>query len=158
MSKLRYGLQLCSLVRCSEEERKTNNMKVAQLAQNKMLRLMDGKAIKDRIRISDLLKKAELLSVNQLAAEIKLTEAWKTVNKPNYPTSLLKTRESNSTRELRPGTRRQFEDKPRLGVSKMSFVFDAAKLWNGAPQTIKECTRIGSAKREIKKYCMTLPV
>lgn len=158
MSKLRYGLQLCSTVRSSEEERKTSNMKLAQLAQNKMLRLMDGATRKDRTRISDLLKKAELPSVNQLAAIIKLTEAWKTVNIPNHPTSLITTRENSSSREVRLGTRKQFEDAPRLKISKMSFVYDAAKLWNGAPQIIKECKKLGSAKREIKNYCMTLPI
>ena len=133
-------------------------MKVAQPAQNKMLRLMEGATRKDRTRTRDLLKKTELPSVNQLAAIIKLTEAWKTLNVPNYPTSLHTSKENSSMREVRLGTRRQFVENTRLKVSKMSFVFDAAKLWNGAPQTIKECKKLGSAKQEIKNYCMTLPI
>ena len=80
------------------------------------------------------------------------------MNIPNHPTSLITTRENSSSREVRLGTRKQFEDAPRLKISKMSFVYDAAKLWNGAPQIIKECKKLGSAKREIKNYCMTLPI
>lgn len=158
MSKLRYGLQLCSTVRCSEDESKSGNMRLAQVAQNKMLRLMDGVTVKNRTSIKDLLKKADLPSVNQLAATIKLTETWKSVNIQNYPTSLIKTKEISSMREVRGGTRRQFEETARLKVSKMSFVYDAAKLWNNAPQTIKECKTLLSAKREIKNYCRTLPI
>ena len=48
MSKLRYGLQLYSQVRTTDNDAKTNNMKVAQIAQNKVLRLLDGSANKDR--------------------------------------------------------------------------------------------------------------
>ena len=158
MSKLRYGLQLCSTVRCSEDESKSGNMRLAQVAQNKMLRLMDGVTVKNRTSIKDLLKKADLPSVNQLAATIKLTETWKSVNIQNYPTRLITTKEISSTREVRGGTRRQFEETARLKVSKMSFVYDAARLWNNAPQTIKECKTLASAKREIKKYCRTLPI
>ena len=40
MSKLRYGLQLCTNVRTMETEMKTGNMKSVQVAQNKLLRLL----------------------------------------------------------------------------------------------------------------------
>ena len=59
-------------------------MKVAQIAQNKMLRLLDGSTQKDRRKIKDMLEKSDLPSVNQLAATIKLSEAWKALNIPNY--------------------------------------------------------------------------
>ena len=42
MSKVRYGLQLTHKVRTSEEDAKTKDIKAVQIAQNKLLRLMDG--------------------------------------------------------------------------------------------------------------------
>ena len=73
MSKLRYGLQLCTEVRIKEADPSHKNMESAQVAQNKMLRLLDNTTLKDRISTKDLLEKHGLLSVNQLAANIKLT-------------------------------------------------------------------------------------
>ena len=42
MSKVRYGIQLCTRVRCYKEDTKTKKMKEAQLAQNKLLRFLDN--------------------------------------------------------------------------------------------------------------------
>ena len=89
MSKLRYGLQICSRVRCTDLEPKTNNMRIAQITQNKMLRFLVGAEKKEHNRIKDMLETVDLPSVNQLAATIKLTETWKAVNVENYPVSLL---------------------------------------------------------------------
>ena len=158
MSKLRYGLQLCSQVRIQETEHKTNNMKVTQIAQNKVLRLLDGSAQKDRRRIKDMLEKLDLPSVNQLAAIVKLTETWKSINVKDYPVELIPCKENNSQREVRHGTRRQFEENARLKVSKTSFAYDAARLWNNASQAIKESKTLISAKRLIKNYSKTLPI
>ena len=78
-SKLRYGLQLCSNVRIIEDETKNAHIKKAQLAQNKILRLLDNSTLKDRKSTCELLQKFDMLSVNQLAASIKLTEIWKSI-------------------------------------------------------------------------------
>ena len=100
----------------------------------------------------------DLPSVNQLAATIKLTETWKAVNIENYPVSLLPMKVKKSECEVRNGTRVQFDEYVKLKVSKTSFVYDAAILWNQAPQQIKDCKTLLSAKRTIKFYCKTLPV
>ena len=145
-------------VRLTNEETKTNNMKVAQIAQNKMLRLLDGTTLKDRRKIKDMLEKVDLPSVNQLAATIKLTETWKAMNLDNYPIKLLKNGDNDSTREVRSGTRKQLDENPRFKASKSSFSFDAARLWNQAPQSIKECKTLRKAKSEINNYCRSLPI
>ena len=49
VSKLRYGLQLSSNVRTHESELKNTNMKAAQIAQNKLLRLLNNSTLRDRI-------------------------------------------------------------------------------------------------------------
>ena len=64
------------------------NMKSAQIAPNKMLRMLDRVTLKDHVTSKSLLLKYNLPSVNQLAAEIKLIEAWKSQNIPNYPLKL----------------------------------------------------------------------
>ena len=39
-----------------------------------------------------------------------------------------------------------------------SFTQDAFKNWNNAPNVIKECNSIDSAKKEIKKLVLTFPL
>jgi len=46
-SKLRYGLQLCTEVRLSEDQPKNQVVTMVQRAQNKMLRVVDGAQIVD---------------------------------------------------------------------------------------------------------------
>ena len=77
------SLQLCTKVQLHEDERKCAVMKSLQLTQNRMLRALNGSKIKDRVSISSMLTKFKLISVNQLAAQIKLTEVWKSVNIQN---------------------------------------------------------------------------
>ena len=70
ISKLRYGLQLCTKVGLSNQDPVSTNMKALQVTQNRMLRLLNGSRIKDRVSIKSMLDKYGLLSVNQLAAKI----------------------------------------------------------------------------------------
>ena len=39
-----------------------------------------------------------------------------------------------------------------------TFIGDATRLWNKAPPEIKTAKTITAAKKEIKKFVMTLPV
>ena len=41
---------------------------------------------------------------------------------------------------------------------KSTFINDGIKAWNLAPDAIKNCNSLFSAKKEIKKFVMTLPV
>ena len=85
---MRYGIQLTHKVRMMEEERKSKDMKATQLAQNKMLRLLDGSRIKDKRSVKDMLEKFNMLSINPTMAEIKLLEAWKANRDEDYPIRL----------------------------------------------------------------------
>ena len=79
MSKLRYGLQLCTEVRILDTETKNANLKALQISQNKLLRLLDNSHISERKNTATLLCNTGFLSVNQTAASIKLTEVWKSI-------------------------------------------------------------------------------
>ena len=51
ISKLRYGLQLCTRVKITNQDPTSGNMKALQITQNRMLRLLNGSRIKDKISI-----------------------------------------------------------------------------------------------------------
>ena len=160
MSKLRYGLQLCTNVRIDDSEKKNGNMKSLQIAQNKLMRLITKVSPMDRTSTSDLLAKTGLLSVNQLAASIKLCEVWKADNVPNYPVQLEPNNPGlvQSGRNVRPSTTRKWNQDAKSAAAKESFSRNAAKIWNAAPQCIKSAKCLNAAKNEIKKFCKTLPI
>ena len=85
ISKLRYGLQLCTKVTILSDDKKSGSMKELQLTQNRLLRLLNGSKIKDKVSVHSMLKKFNLLSVNQLSAQIKLVEVWKIINVKGHP-------------------------------------------------------------------------
>ena len=159
-SKLRYGLQLCGKVRLREEEAMEGNLKLVQIAQNKMLRVLDNSIIKDKRRKKNMLERFGMLSVNQLGAQIKLTEAWKAMNDNEYPVKLRREnrRETDNNRTLRASTIRDMEEGGRYKTTQNSFVRDTGHVWNQAPKEIKETKTLSEAKAEIKKYCKSLPI
>ena len=134
-------------------------MKALQITQNRMLRLLNGTRIKDKISISSKLDKFGFLSVNQLAAKIKLVEVWKTINKPDYPLRLEKYNKNKiSSLELRIQPNRIFNDNCKLTRSESSFHIDAARIWNAAPSDVRLAPSIDLAKKRIDLYCRSLPV
>ena len=160
MSKLRYGLQLCTNVRIDESETKNGNMKSLQIAQNKLMRKLLNAKYCDRTSTADLLKETGLMSVNQTAASIKICEVWKSENVPNYPVHL----EPNNTgmiqsdRIVRPTINRKWNQDAKSSAAKESFSRNAAKLWNAAPESVKNAKNLTLAKKEIKKHCKMLPI
>ena len=135
-------------------------MKAAQIAQNKLLRLLNNTTLRERISTETLLSKADMLSVNQLAASIKICEVWKSLNIVNYPIQLEPNSRSVSRfdRQVRPGTSRLWNQDAKTTAEKECFSRSAAKLWNNIPLEIKNSTSLVSAKKAIKIYCKSLPV
>jgi hypothetical protein len=64
MSKLRYGLQLCAQTRTSEEEVRSTDMKIIQITQNRLLRMLTGTTLRERKSTKEMLKTLGLPSVN----------------------------------------------------------------------------------------------
>ena len=65
-----------------------------------MMRVLVGK------KLSDMLNLTNMLSINQLNAQIKILEIWKAVNVPDYPLKLNKkevTMENINTRSCTQG-------------------------------------------------------
>ena len=136
------------------------NMKTVQIARNKLLRVLDNSRIKDKTRKKDMLDKFDMLSVNQTAAQIKLTEAWKAMNDEEYPVKL-KTKirvETELNRTLRASTVRDMVEGGRYKTTQASFARDAGRVWNRAPKEIKEAKSLTAAKTQIRKYCKSIPI
>ena len=116
--------------------------------------LLSGKAITDQVSIKSMLENLGWLSVNQLAAETRLIEAWKSVHIDDYcMKDVLKLRHKGSY-----NTRSNHVDYLDTGVEDIygsaGFVNTTAKLWNKSPKLVKEATSISIAKREIRKFVL----
>ena len=160
ISKLRYGLQLCTRVRLTNSDATTATMKALQLTQNRMLRLINNSKIKDMISTASMLNKFKLLSVNQLSAQIKLLEVWKSLNQEGYPIKLEPYNEAPASAglNLRQKSNRIFNDSARLQIAKSSFNFDAARIWNATPMSLRRASTKAEAKRLIRIFVTSLPV
>ena len=135
-------------------------MKSIQVAQNKMLRMVDGVSLTDHVTAASLLLKYKLPSVNQLSGQIKLLEAWKSINVKDYPFKMEcnNINQQQNERILRPNSIKLWKDNARTKTGSCSFSIDTAKLWNGCPETIKSASSLGIAKKLIKSYCASLEI
>ena len=95
-----------------------------------------------------------MMSVNQLLAQIKLTEMRKASNRPNYPLIIEKRNLGEDSRQTRSVTSENLNEPKTLN----SFIGYATRLWNKAPQGIKDAKSLLSAKAEIKRYASSLPI
>ena len=121
---------------------------------------LNGTKVADKVSTQSMLEKFQLLSVNQLAAEIKLTETWKSINIEGCPIKLepYKINSTGNGYKLRPQINRIFKDDARLQISQSSINIDAAKVWNKAPEEVKKALTLAEAKRKIKSFCKLLPI
>ena len=133
-------------------------MKDLQVSQNKMLRLLNNTRISDIISTSTLLTKFNMMSVNQINAQIKLSEMWKAVRDEDHPFNLEKKESGPDVRSMRSIANEMLPVKSFSELSKNTFINDGIKAWNLAPSSIKECITFASAKNEIKKFVKSIPI
>ena len=106
------------------------------------------------MRQFDFAKCILLLSVlpkNEYAA---VTEMLKASNIPSYPLNIEKIKHPLDTRTTRSVTAENLRE-PR---TQLTFIGDATRLWNNAPNAIRVAKSISIVKKEIKKYCKELPI
>ena len=157
-SKIRYGLQMCVKIRWLDSDPTPKLLKDLQLSQNKMLRLLNGSRISDQISTSSLLTKFNMLSVNQINAQIKLSEMWKAVNDEDHPFNITKKDSGPDVRAMRSISNEVLTVISFSELSKKTFINDGIRAWNNAPLKIKSCSTYASAKNEIKKFVKSLPI
>ena len=121
---------------------------------NHCLRLLTCNKRTDHASIAGMLEdvgSTSASSVNQLAAETRLIEAWKSFHIENYcMKEVLKPRYKGNYR-----TRSNHVDFLELGVDDIhgsaGFVQTTARLWKDSPMSVKEATTISLAKKEIRR-------
>ena len=102
--------------------------------------------------------KYPIISVNQINAQVKLTEIWKSTNINNYPIISDKQEEKEVSRTTRAITRGDVIQTASSNLSQATFLNDAFKIWNKAPRQLKTCKLLFSVKKEIRNYVKTLPL
>ena len=90
-----------------------------------------------------------MLSVNQLAASIKLIEAWKSCNSEGYPIQLEKNHDNLAPNDkiTRPHITRVWKEDDKNVAAKDSFFRSTAKLGNQAPWELKTASTLTIAKK-----------
>ena len=157
-SKLRYGLQLMGQIRWVDSDPQPVLMEKLQKTQNKLLRFLNQSYVKDRISIRSMLNKHNMLSVNQLNAQIKLTEIWKAVNDEDHPFKLVKKTINNDTRVTRGMTDGSLKCDALSNFTKNTFINDSIKAWNKSPMDLKNSLSVNGVKKAIKSFVKLLPV
>ena len=77
-----------------------------------------------------------MLSVNQLSAQIKLTEMWKAKYVEDYPIKFACQTTGVNARETRGNAIGKMIETAKSTKSKASFCGDAPRIWNKAPLVI----------------------
>ena len=129
-----------------------------QVTQNNLLRVLENVLLKDGAHTKDLLEHQKMLSVNQLAAQIKLTEMWKATNVSNYAIKVTKQAPAPNGRETRGVSSGKLVEPGKTNLVLNSCVGDGTRLWNIAPHSVKSTNTIFTAKKEIKKFVTSLPI
>ena len=145
-------------VRWSISDPTNQEMEAIQKCQNKLLRLLNNSCISDKISTKSLLEKFNMLAVNQMNAQIKLGEIWKSVHVYNYPikTSALKRGdEAVNTRAVSLGV---LNEAKVTSTSERVFINDAIHIWNRAPVAIKTISSISIVKKAIREFVSSLPI
>ena len=98
------------------------------------------------------------LSVNQVNAQIKLTEMWKAVHTVGYPLNIQESTCPEGSAITRSQGSHHLVQHGMNELSSRTFINDATRVWNQAPKVVKMAETIYSAKKEIKKFVKTLPI
>ena len=97
------------------------------------------------------------MSVNQINAQMKLSEMWKAMNDGDHPFNIEKRDSGPNVRSMRSITNDMLLVQSFSELSKSTFTNDGIKAWNLAPKNFKDCTTYATAKNEIKKFVKTIP-
>ena len=136
-------------------------MKDLQKTQNKLIRYINKSTIKDKINTGSMFLKHNMASVNQLNAQIKLTETWKSLNLNTHNNDAINDKRVvhiEGNRELRSAFKGNLVETGASKKAQKTFINDSTRVWNGAPQSIKNCKSLYTAKKEIKIFIKSLPI
>ena len=157
-SVARYGIAVYSKPRLHSDPLKEDLHRL-QVIQNKMFRLLAGKSLLDKVRVEDLGKKFNMMSINQMTCYHTLTETFNIINygaSEKIQTKLLP-KSDTSTHLTIPLCKK---------TSCRGFSFYSSRLWEQLPVEIRvkampkafinntkgEKLRQNTFKKEVKKW------
>ena len=129
-----------------------------QVAQNKLARFLVGKCLLDKVPMKDIYKELKMPTVNQVNAQIKLTEVWKSFQSESYPLKWVSRNEATQDRRTRASNENMLCETYGGKIFNSTFINDSAKVWNMAPKNIKDSVSRYTAKKTIKDYILNLPL
>ena len=158
LSKVRYALPLFADIRLNDADASSSLMKDIQIEINKGLRIVVGVRLSDRMSIAELLSQVRVPSVNQLAAEVTLTEIWKSLKQDTPVSTHFTWLDDYSTKITRNMGKNLLLAPTPGGSNAGKFVRNAATLWNTATQEIRNTQERNEMKRLIRQFSRELPI
>jgi hypothetical protein len=83
---------------------------------------------------------------------------WKASNDPQYTIKMKTSERQENAMETRSVTRGDLTEAGRSTRAKKSFMCDAAKVWNKAPEKIRTSKTLTTDKKAIRDHCKSLPI
>ena len=154
---MRIALHCSYLTRMTELAPTNGDLDSIQRVQNKLVRILNGVRLVDKISAKSLAAKLGLLSVNQINAQVKLTEMWKAVNSGSNSLKITIKTKTSEAAITRADKNLTLMEQGLTELCKKTFLNDAAHLWNSTPISIKDSNSLYSAKKEIKTFVKSLP-
>ena len=99
-----------------------------------------------------------MLSVNQMNAQIKISEAWKVSQDEGHPLKLQKVVYAPNSVTTRAISKGELIETGKTDLLQSTILSETSKAWNRTPSEIKSCNSIWSAKKAIKKFVKELPI
>ena len=124
------------------------------------MRIVLGTTITDRVPVRELVSKVGMPTINQLAAETTLMEVWRHVNNDLPAGQYLVPVDDNieDNRVTRRTGRGFMATMLRDDSGAARFFQQGSRLWNDAPQELRDENVEGKAKKIIREYSRTLPL
>ena len=104
-----------------------------------------------------MLTKMNWSSLNQLSIQTRLEQAWKAINIKDHPLASLFIMKENNGYTLRT-RKNQLQLSFPSRLKDRSFCYPTARLWNNAPNVIKEAKSFEKAKKLIGNYSKKFPI
>ena len=105
-----------------------------------------------------MLSELKWLSINQMCAESRLLEAWKTANDPSLPLNeVVKFKKDYPNIVTRSQKFKVMEQGKPCRLFQNSFAYPTARIWNMAPGYIKNAKNVSAAKSKIRDFVQKLP-
>ena len=135
----------------NEEDTEQKLLGSIQVAQNKLARFLNGRKLQDKITTKEIYNDLKIPSVNQINAQIKLLEVWKSQHSDTYPTKWMNRSEAIQDRRTRASKDNLLNETVGCKILNSTFINGSARIWNLVPEAIKSSPSITLAKKNIKQ-------